>query len=1003
VGTSEYGVAVPIGWGSFKIPIKLLDYTNFSSVAVKDGGKGSPVSSYEYYAACDLLLARGPIGGIGDIYGEGGASSLVGTVETFTIPGGGGTYQVSNGGYGINAFYYDEGVTYPESYSVTANDFGSDGSVDLTGSFPAPFEKTTGSVGALEYSVTEYGLYTFSGADAGKTVSITYAYTIADLSNINSGPGTNAPLSPVQQYNLSPILGAEAGSVWGYMESANPGRAIGYAGLARLVCESLDLGSTATTPSLSVEVLNGRMKAFGSGIADCDPSVVIADLLTDPLAGCNWAYLGDLTSYSNFCVANNLFMSPFMDSVTKVLGFVQKICDLTNAAPVWSGPSLKIVPYGDTTAVGNGRTFTPPTQPVYSIDEDDCICAEGEEAVKLGWQDLADNFNRVQFEFSARNDNYNTQIIHQQDEASILTNLLLPMQTITAHEYCVQLYAAIAMNMLLRRKSVQLRTYEFTLKWYYQLLEPMDIIVLNTTVGNVGQVPVRIVSVEEDEDYNLKIEAEDFLYGVADGVQYPVGAPARTQPGANNLPLATTLLAAFLPNSRVTGGDMELWLALTGGPNWGGCDVYISLDGTSYNQIGTQYGSARAGNLTNSIGAVADPDTTSTADVTITGSLTPVSSAANDGYATLSLLGSELVSYETATLTGSTSTTNSYGLTTLHRGIFSTSVAAHSPGEVFVRLDDSVFKYVADPTLAGKTVYLKFLSFNLYGLQRQTLDNVAPQTFSFGGSVSAATNLTVDSVLDPSTGTTAIVRVYQAGASTTTGGNVTLPNGATVAVAAQSYTGEALGTFYAVNFSPTALAFVVYTSAAAWLADQHTGMVPIGSTTTPSSGSTGFLPTEYSDLGSRATTTPTSAWSGSGSADVSSFALYIPAPAIGHGFSQPPINNSANGLFTVFGFAGTLTAAKTLSVTAAVTVTSTGSTAHSSCLLEYSLDGGSTWTILLTAGVTTASAAYTASVPSGQNLSLVQVRASCSSFAASGGTNSTSSSASLTLANINIA
>ena len=73
--------------------------------------------------------------------------------------------------------------------------------------------------------------------------------------------------------------------------------------------------------------------------------------------------LGDLTQYSNYCVANGIFLSPVLDAQKSASDWIQEILDVTNSAAVWSEGVLKIIPYGDTAAVGNGATFLPNTLP----------------------------------------------------------------------------------------------------------------------------------------------------------------------------------------------------------------------------------------------------------------------------------------------------------------------------------------------------------------------------------------------------------------------------------------------------------------------------------------------------------------------------------------------------------------------------------------------------------------------------------------------------------------
>jgi hypothetical protein len=951
IATSEYGVAVAIGWGSFKAPIKLLDLQDFTSYPQEGGGKGGDVSSYEYYGAVDALVTKGPIAGFGNVYSDGGGGNLLAITDVWTVGTGGLTYQVEQG---VAAFYYDEGVTYNVTYSVAANDFGSDGSITLAGTQPAPFEKVSNITppGPGQYNVSTTGLYAFNAADTGKVVSITYTYTTADTSN-DAVTVENDPRSPILTYGIAAALGTTPQAAWGYMQTAHPANALRYDGLARMLCQTMYLGTSGTVPSLSIEVLNGRLCSFGNGVSDCDPSVMVTDMLSDAVYGAAWPFLGDLTVYSNFCVANNLFMSLFVDSARKITELIQEICDLTNSAPVWSGATLKIVPYGDTTAVGNGRTFTPPTEPVYEIDEDEMLCGDGEEPVKLGQQDLADNYNRVQFEYSARNDNYNTALIHEQDEASILMNGLLPMKTVSAHHFCVQFYAAIAMNMLLRRNATPLRLFEFTLPWYYCLLEPMDINLLNLAIGALGSTAIRVVSVEEQEDYSLKFEVEDFLWGTAAGVVYPKGVANGTKPGNPNQPGATSLQCAYVPSARVTGGDFELWLALSGGPNWGGCDIFLSLDDTTYTKIGTQFGPCRAGSLTAALAATADPDTTDTASVTVTGTLATVTAIQANAFASISLLGSELIAYETATLTGSTAITNSYNLTTLlRRGIFSTAVQAHAIGEQFIRLDDSIFKYVLDPTLAGKTVWLKFTSFNLFRQAEQPITIVTAYPIFLGPNTS--TNMVVGSY-DNGGGTSTVI--VDDGGVPGLAGTATLINGAVIALPAQTWPTEVPATWYGVNYNPAAAAYVIYTDPTLWAADAAT-MVKIGQTTTPASGGGAVHPSSYSDTGTYSTTNPAGPYAG-GSSFVSSQVVIG-----GLRFSS--------GICRWAGFAGTTAATKTLSVTAAFSVSGSGSSANT---LSYTLDGVTWADWISSSSVSIASATYTVSVPSGTNLASVSIRA----------------------------
>ncbi len=101
-----------------------------------------------------------------------------------------------------------------------------------------------------------------------------------------------------------------------------------------------------------------------------------------------------------------------------------------------------------------------------------------------------------------------------------------------------------------------------------------------------------------------------------------------TQP-VTNTPINTNVACAsvnapiiFEPPSAVVGSTPHVWIAVSGGgadPNWGGCNVWLSTDGTTYNQIGTFSGPATMGALTASLANFTgtNPDTTDTLAVNL--------------------------------------------------------------------------------------------------------------------------------------------------------------------------------------------------------------------------------------------------------------------------------------------------------------------------------------------------------------------------------------------------
>ena len=85
-------------------------------------------------------------------------------------------------------------------------------------------------------------------------------------------------------------------------------------------------------------------------------------------------------------------------------------------------------------------------------------------------------------------------------------------------------------------------------------------------------------------------------------------------PGDANAPLI------FEPPAALLSGDLEIWVALSGCNNWGGAQVWISSDGSSYAYAGTIPGPATQGTLSAALPdySGSSPDTIDTLAVDLT-------------------------------------------------------------------------------------------------------------------------------------------------------------------------------------------------------------------------------------------------------------------------------------------------------------------------------------------------------------------------------------------------
>jgi hypothetical protein len=155
----------------------------------------------------------------------------------------------------------------------------------------------------------------------------------------------------------------------------------------------------------------------------------------------------------------------------------------------------------------------------------------------------------------------------------------------------------------------------------------------------------------------------------------------------------------------------------------------ISIDDVTYSQIGMLTQPLRQGFLTAALPKASGWDATDTLSVNLAesgGMLSGTSVAGAQTGLTLSLVDSELLAYESATLTG----TNAYNLTGLQRGLDGSPPAAHSSGAPFARLDSAVLKYDLPEAYVGVTLYFKFVSSNVFGLGGQSIADCAVYTYT---------------------------------------------------------------------------------------------------------------------------------------------------------------------------------------------------------------------------------------------------------------------------------
>ena len=668
------------------------------------------------------------------------------------------------------------------------------------------------------------------GGGGGKGGGQQYNYSASVIIGVCQGPiagiGTvwwDKNVGTLSSLPAALYLGSDGQAPDPYWQTNHAGTALGYSGTANVVANNYAMGNTATLPNFSFEVY-GVLSLSGTNALDANPASIVADVLTNSRYGAGFpaANLADLTVYSTYCQALGIMLSPMLDTQQEAQQHLSDIVKITNSAIVWSGGLLKIVPYGDQPLTGNGITYTPNTTPLYSLSEDDFIIQEssvgtnsgvtpGGPALRTGASPItggfsddpvhiarstpADATNSIQLECLDRSNGYNTAIVEAFDQASIDLYGVRRDSSLKARAIVDPANVGpIVAQLLLQRALLFRNIYTFKLGWKYCLLEPMDLVQITDSRLGASALTVRITAVEEDDEGLLVITAEDFFGGYSTAVFYPKQYNAGYVPNWSSDPGSANAPIIFEPPAGLLTGGLEIWVALSGGSNWGGAQVWISSDGNSYALTGTVTSPAKQGTLIADLPPHSSPDTSDTLSVDLTesqGQLVSVSATDAANLVTLCYVGGELLAYQTATLTAA----YKYDLSTLYRGAYGSTIIDHPSGAQFVRLDGSIGRFSYPNSLIGQTVYLKFPSMNIVGGGLQSLASVPAYTYLIRGAGQASSTV-VSGYYTGKPTTNLVLQSYVFAASVTfpAGLSGTRGNAATAATTAATFNIQKNGT-----------------------------------------------------------------------------------------------------------------------------------------------------------------------------------------------------------------
>lgn len=687
VNTAVQVLPIPIVYGSPRVNINLIYYNGFYSTNKSSGGKGALSggkggTTVKYYATLIMAICEGPIG----------------------LP---------------LLIYQDQGVWLPADYP-------SNGSYYFDGSATqAPWSYVAGEWPNDSRSYKNTAYYGFSDAQLDSSAT-------------------------VPQINLV---------VQGFLTGSCP-----------LNFETLTITTGQSGPSGAPISFEGNVVL---GFMDVDPGATIWDFLTDPVHGATFPTkwidgstlftgangwdptTGDM-AVSTFCQAVGLGWSVVLNNVESASSILERWTKNLNVAPVWNGAMLRFIPYWDEYASGNPgwdsrngiplKYYTPYTQAICTIPMDQILQSENKEddPISFSRKDPVEVYNTVRVDFRDRTNFFNDNVVEAKDEAHVelygprVDNIGL------ANEFSLMAYANVSAQMLLRRNIGIMRTYTWKMGPLWGWLDPMDVLAIPDPVDYTKVVLVRVTAVEDDEEENVTVSAEEFPLGTQSPSAIATAPTTPPNQGITNVPpwSAFTPVIVEPPTLMLTAMGFttpQIVLGASGGnnnsldPNWGGCHIWVSLDDVNYEERGTLIGPSTIGQTTSALAASAGSFSVDLSESN--GTLVSVSALAASAGHTLCVVedasGWEALAYTTATLVGP----GTYSLSGFYRGLYGTTSRPFGAGSRFLFMGPGANIFSANMPAAyiGKNIWVKLQSFNTLNNYTNELSSAVAYEYAVGG------------------------------------------------------------------------------------------------------------------------------------------------------------------------------------------------------------------------------------------------------------------------------
>lgn len=441
----------------------------------------------------------------------------------------------------LNALHYNtsqQGSVLPLIYGTTrqqvnlinfANYIGPNGKKGKSGSIPITGTSNTGKGGGASKGKGSKK----SGGDY--SIDVDFAICQGPVGN-NSGNNlvfSSTGVEPFASSGLNFYDGSDGQAPDSTFLSF--GFPVGYSGSCHITGTPMDLGQSPVIPNLSFEITGFETGTNTGGYTtDANPGNIITDFLTNLRYGVGFSItnLDDLIAgsgltYGDYCQAAQLLVSISLDGHQTALEWIDPLAKMTNTAMIFSDGLLKFIPYGDLALNSNGATWTPNLVPVYSLTDEHFLpwhphkdggeLRPGEDdPILLTVTNAADVANWLSIEYTDRTNYYNSTIITVYDQSLVDEFGLRIGDSLQGRMFCNPTSAQISAQLYLQR-SIYFRDkpYKFNAGWQFALLEPMDIVLLTGRFGDnyLNETPVRILSIEENDNGDLTFEAEEVQVG----------------------------------------------------------------------------------------------------------------------------------------------------------------------------------------------------------------------------------------------------------------------------------------------------------------------------------------------------------------------------------------------------------------------------------------------------------------------------------------------------------